>query len=188
MTKEQARTHGEVIKWWIDNTDKCVWIKKDVGWMLYDEPTFHIEDVYVQNDEYAEFRKALVDGKQLQYKCWYPNQKTKWKDFTAVTATANFDVAIDYLRIKPDEPEFKVGDWVVDKSSGFTIRAYEGMIKKNFKKWEPVKGKWCVFWDDDTYEEYIIGRCSKDNSRLPEGYNNPFDNIAPLDFIQTLKN
>ena len=75
MTKEQAQKHGNVIKWFIDNSDKGVYELTSIGWKLTDEPNFYPADKYVQNDRYAEFRKALVDGKTIQV-----NDFEEWAD------------------------------------------------------------------------------------------------------------
>ena len=42
--------------------------------------------------------------------------------------------------------QFKIGEWVVEKNSGFVIRAYEDMIQSNFSLWFPKEGDICVFW------------------------------------------
>ena len=69
MTKEQIEKHGEIIKWWVDHVDKGVWfkLKSSETWTLTHRPEFFTDFIYVQNDEYAELRKALVEGKQLQH-------------------------------------------------------------------------------------------------------------------------
>jgi hypothetical protein len=68
MTKEQIEQHKEIIKWFIDNHDNGVWTKgENEGWVLQTCPTFSEKAAYVQNDEYYELRKALADGKIIQY-------------------------------------------------------------------------------------------------------------------------
>jgi len=72
MTKEQATKHGTVIRWFTKNSEKGVWVKHlpryegddtTSDWILTHEPLFSdTNKAYVQNDEYAELRKAQADG------------------------------------------------------------------------------------------------------------------------------
>ena len=119
-------------------------------------------------------------------------------------------IDINKYRIKPDEPdesEFKVGDWVVIKPTGriklITVRdschkdrLYDDISGnffsfKGIELWKPQYEEICVFWNDNKYYmEYYIGRydteCSDD---LRQAYFNKdeWDNVAPLEFINTLK-
>ena len=68
MTKEQAKKHGEVIKWYCDNADQGVLYKDCSEWFLTYEPSWTEDFIFVQNDEYAELRKAQADGKIIQHK------------------------------------------------------------------------------------------------------------------------
>ncbi len=188
MNKEQIEEHREAIKWFCDNPNKGVW-RKDTptnDWYIDLEPSFYEDYIYIQNDEYAEFRKALVDGKSIQHM-----YNGKWCDCYDFTPQRDFENdKPEHYRVKPEEPKFKVGDWVVDKSSGLIIQAYEDMRYNYFELWEPEKGKLCVFWNNNI-NDYFIGRygdyCSiTENSVIYTEFE--FEHIAPLEFIQTLKN
>ena len=111
MTKEQIIKHKEVIKWFRDNPDKGVWFKDiNRGWVLITQPSFNPHYIYVQNDKYAKYRKALADGKTI--KCRRKNGDI-WEKVTAnIEPTRNFNSLYRY-RIKKDKPKFKVGDWVI---------------------------------------------------------------------------
>lgn len=61
-------------------------------------------DYIVINDEYVEFRKALAEGNTIQ--C---NQSGYWEDLNHIPL---FNQNISNYRIKPEEPQFKVGDFV----------------------------------------------------------------------------
>lgn len=71
--------------------------------------------IYAINDKYAEFRKALAEDKTVQVDvnyCAFPetdvkNYKDLPKDFTS---WKKYEVSC--YRIKPEEPKFKVGDWI----------------------------------------------------------------------------
>lgn len=78
------------------------------------------ELVIIINDEYVEFRKALCEGKVIQI--WdvikqHLSDASKdiydWRDFKSFTRSSPFSSSIDKYRIKPEEPKFKVGDWVI---------------------------------------------------------------------------
>jgi len=206
MTKEQAEKHGEVIKWWIDNTEKGVWRKIDMpnaDWYYDIAPEFNPHTKYIQNDKYAEFRMAQADGKVIQYTNGFewkdlPNHYKSWTDYK-----------VTGYRIKPNEPEFKVNDWVQDQhdvwcqildikdewifytnSEKFKgSMSFEFIIEKNIKLWKPTEDEWCVFWNDNM-EDYVL---SQYRHNAIGGYAStgrhikPFDNIAPRAFIDTLK-
>jgi len=91
-----------------------IWCKGSLNeWNLSAQPTWNIECEYVINDSYSEYRKAIEDSKTVQYL----NIEMKWVD---LPVKYSFQQAFKYnkltaedYRIKPDEPEFKVGDWVI---------------------------------------------------------------------------
>ena len=98
MTKEQIEAHKEVIKWFIDNSDKGVWFKGFMNeWELQTNPHFVEDYLYIQNDEYAEFRKALSDSKTVQqiYGAYCEWKDLDWSD--------KFTHPIENYRIKPDK-------------------------------------------------------------------------------------
>jgi len=128
--------------------------------------------VYAINDEYAEFRKALADGKEIESKVDHfaggssSDEKRPWK----LDTSNKFVHDPKYYRIKPDKPEFKVGDWIVIKDKPYKIVtvygpssgdlygkvAYANPVTKgavlvdisSIKLWEPQPDEWCWFWDD----------------------------------------
>ena len=63
--------------------------------------------ILVIDDEYVEFRKALAEGKTIQY---YVDGFVGWQDVKSIEQSYMHP---DSFRIKPDVPKFKVGDWVV---------------------------------------------------------------------------
>ena len=60
---------------------------------------------FIINDEYVEFRKALTEGKTIEY---LGQSSNLWQELE----DANFNLHQTCYRIKPDEPKFKVGDFV----------------------------------------------------------------------------
>jgi len=101
MTKEQIKKHGEVMKWFIDNSEKGVCRKdhKTKNWHFARNPQFNIKDIYVQNDEYAEYRKALVDGKTIQYK----PRNYSWEN---ILIEPSFQLPVEKYRVKPEAPKY----------------------------------------------------------------------------------
>ena len=64
--------------------------------------------VLVIDDEYIEFRKALVEGKAIECLNW----DDKWQDL--IENNIKFEnINLSRLRIKPEEPKFKECDWVI---------------------------------------------------------------------------
>ena len=204
MTKEQVEKHSEVIIWWLDNADKGVFELTFIGWEITYSPEFYPADKYVKNDEYAEFRKALVDGKQIQYNAHcHPDISGVWKRDKLL----DFHLPVANYRIKSDKPEFKIGDWIIYEDNsilqidGFSIPYYKkeafhskGLVLplENAKLWEPKEDEYCVFWDDsdrDVHYTIAIYDGAAENNVLytTTADFGGFDNIAPLEFIETLK-
>jgi hypothetical protein len=158
---------------------------------------FVCDITFIINDEYVEFRKALVEGKTVQYKGlstqnWCTIQHELGHDFG--------NLHISNYRIKPEEPKFKVGDLVnvdngfigiltnIDKSSikpyivvvGDSTLHYRSIISL----WKPQEGEWCWFWDEH-YTTAILGKFTeKTNKGYFEHNSNSFEYCEP--FIGTL--
>ena len=122
MTKEQVLKHKEAIEFFINNPDRGVWTKHQSGsgWKLDTAPNFLPLQIYVPNDDFAEFRKALINGKSIQSKIDYicpssasANLNNDWNE-NWDPAIYGFHFTPEFYRIKPDEPKFRVGDWVYD--------------------------------------------------------------------------
>jgi len=81
MTKEQMEKHGEVILWFINNSERGVWYKENLTnrWFITHQPKFDVDRKYIKNDEYADFRMAMDAGKTIQY---YVDGFIGWVDTT----------------------------------------------------------------------------------------------------------
>ena len=123
-----------------------------------------LDTVYVLNDSYSTYRKALAEGKSIQMLCRYDKMEPIWDDMTEVIKSIGFVDVKENYRIKPEEPKFKVGDWVVEIHSttkaqvlelfGNQIRVkfcYPDAIittdSSDFIPWKPKKGEYCWFWN-----------------------------------------
>lgn len=182
---------------WVRSKDEEHWNCKQIG----DHPIF-----IVQDDAYSEFRKALADGKIIEVRDNNCNQ------YTDVFSPVLFNLPVERYRVKPDEPKFKVGDWVRHTNSNNigmveTKPSYETFPncenwritvngccydEESFELWKPQPGEWCVLWNDEAKSYRVgkfkmIGYGSGREGSYKDEQGNYFNNIAPLEFIQTLK-
>lgn len=149
---------GELL---IRNNDEDIWINMtEVHWdMNYKTVSIII------NDEFSELRKALCDGKTVQ--AYYKFNDT-WNDIIKPKFKDNF---LNY-RIKPEEPKFKIGDFVrqtkelgINVSRIYRIKAHISdilySVEKNiydvnainakeeyFELWKPSHKELCYFTHD----------------------------------------
>ena len=139
----------------IRNNDENIWINMtEVHWdMNYKTVSIII------NDEFSELRKALCDGKIIQVKAL-----NIWVDCKNVQLQ-NFSPNNTY-RIKPEEPQFKVGDFVKNESIGL-IKQYSlsdleydktATNINNWIKWKPSHKELCYFTHDTNTKTSAILR------------------------------
>ncbi len=165
-----------------------VLINSDLGWCpIATEFTWScnisVDALLVINDEYVELRKALAEGKIIQiYDAIYQHEydpsldRFGWRDFKSFTASSSFSKTPDLYRIKPDEPKFRVGDFVrvapksnraitnsgtteftgiirfIDKHNLYNIEGIydtDWFESDDIQPWTPVKGEWCWFYDSE---------------------------------------
>lgn len=110
--------------------------------------------IYVINDEYVEFRKAIAEGKTIQFHYINPTLGLdEWQTINDINSLT-FSHSIDLYRIKPEEPLFKVGDWVRDGENIYQFvtpssnRSYEQSLKTCIL-WKPKPREWCWFFNKD---------------------------------------
>lgn len=121
------------------------------------------EDVLIIiDDEYIEFRKALAEGKIVEFK----HPQVGYDEWEIVTPEHLFQSIVSgrEYRIKPEEPKFKVGDWLIEIHSGSYAKVLEVFTQEvrvklydcnsiittentDFKLWEPKEGDICWFWN-----------------------------------------
>ena len=197
MTPEQIKKHKEVIKWFCDNPDKGVWRKdhRTNNWHFCRQPEFCYSDTYVQNDEYADFRKALADGETVQLDNQFEYDSSKLKTWIEVDEISDH-IPVAHYRIKSDKSKFKVDDWVYCtlKQGTTTLRQFKKEMTEwtniyKLTKWVPVENEYCTLWDDGG-DFYVIGKylyTNTSNKHFCYSIKGSWDNIAPLEFIETLK-
>jgi len=119
-------------------------------------------NTYIIKDRYVEFRKALAEGKTIQYN---PNTQmhNRWDNIIPDEGTFTEDTK--NYRIKPDEPEFKVGDHVVMLRNNNIMRLSEKDILgfgalpsrlEEIKLWTPSPGDYVWAWGDNKVPRLIL--------------------------------
>lgn len=120
-----------------------------------------LDTVYVLNDSYSHYRKALAEGKTIQFKT---GDCRNWVDIN----DPKFSQPLTSYRVKPEEPKFKTGDWI--RQGDYVIKVHrmdsdyyydkvKGCIAiDKAEKWEPKRGELCWFW---TPAEKLIPKLGK---------------------------
>ncbi len=129
--------------------------------------TFPIKHIVI-NDEYVEFRKALAEGKTVQVNNLFNDA---WTDII----TPKFTCRVEYYRIKPEEPQFKVGDFVRNTSSDIIFKYDDTMLAPDSScciKWKPQAGELCWFGSSGISNHAVLS-ITKDLTQF--GTLTPFD-------------
>lgn len=158
MNKAQVEKHYDVIRWFLDNPDKGVLYKYNSKWERAMTPSFNENKIYVQNDEYAEFRKALADGETIQFK-EKTDDDSNWKDLSYPNFTSGS--SLDY-RIKP---ELDWRDAFIDGSSekvtyscADAIKINETTVRTRYKTLCAYVSQFELggFWYDEKYGLHFV--------------------------------
>ncbi len=128
----------------------------------------------VIDDIYCTYRTALAEGKTVEFK--------QTEDDWWANANSSFLLDVDCYRIKPEEPKFKVGDYVryIHTNSPKPLRIININCERYYfenaeiilrvdeiEKWEPKEGEICIFWKEASeYNRAVIGRLKQ---ILPNG-------------------
>ena len=174
MNKKLIITYFEEFKYWLNggkilskNTLLAEWsdTQSEDIWRIPDEDISKV--LIVIDDEYIDYRKALIEGKTVQYN--FGNYGINKKDFPNTWKDLDLSIGIladracpENYRIKPEEPKFKVGDWVVHNGAIKQVtKAVDGLIDsldnqvavimkdESLELWEPKEGEWCIMYDTE---------------------------------------
>ena len=168
MNKQLINKYKHEFDHWLNGGS--VLINSDLGWCpIATEFTWScnisVNALFVINDEYVEFRKALAEGKtiQLNEAHKFADSNRGWVDLYCISLGNSINLfPVNYYRIKPDEPKFKVGDfvtplkreincsvWQIDNIlSCHTLVSGNTMLDpRTIQLWTPVKNEWCWFYD-----------------------------------------
>lgn len=174
MNKEVIKKYKEVFDYWLDGgkvwTKYCGIYPDGNGWQLNDREFNSKDYKYIQDNKYADLRKAQADGKVIQYL-----QDDTWRDVeTTIVGGSEY-------RIKPEEPKFKVGDWV--RVNDVIVQQWEYELQPSYKVelWEPQVGEYICYWSPmrKDIHGYMVAHY--------EPHMLTYKGLAPLEFIQTLK-
>ena len=195
MNKELIKKYKAEFNHWLNNGEVLSCAIKNklngfvVDWQPMSSYTAKWDDeniAYIINDKYVEFRKAGIEGKQLQVcypdstnpTTWYDKSyhKISWSDSQLV-------------RIKP-EPTIKVDDWLfnlqyktyhrVNKVLSDKVELNEFNVllsainNHNYKLWKPEVGEWCVI-DEVTpnNKNFIVQKWEENAKWTPIPYTGP---------------
>ena len=140
---------------------------------------FQYEQQYIINDEYSKFRKALAEGRTIEY---LGQSSNVWHE----VQEPDFNLHPTCYRIKPNEPKFKVGDFVkyihstparaleinnINGNRYYFTNSEMSCLKHELKLWTPVKGEWCWFYDSKSSKYAIV-------SQFKETWNAEFISIT----------
>ena len=139
-------------------------------------PFVEISDniIIVLDDMYLPYRKALSEGKTVQFRSTISKAYKEWEDLGNLSFNLNFE-----HRIKP---EFKIGDYVryIHANSPKPLQIVNINCERYYfenaeiilrvdeiEKWKPKEGEICIFWKEASeYNRAIIGRLKQ---ILPNG-------------------
>lgn len=159
MNKQLIITYFEEFKHWLNGGKLLSKHPDEFNWYLVTTVLWNCPKMqYIINDEYVEFRKALAEGKIVQEQDYYSKQWVDMKtpDFHGASDTQYEGV----YRIKPEEPKFKIGDWVCfnnkvmkvsDGTSPIGLIALNNdgnaYMSKDLSLWQPKVGELVILKD-----------------------------------------
>ena len=214
MNKKLIKKYKAEFDYWLDNREVLTFNNRKYNeWELVDHENYWLnpsdKPIFIINDEYVEFRKALAEGKTVQF---FNTEERLYDSSKALNTWHNTDTIrthgnpADY-RIKPDEPEFRVGDWVLiytrkgedNESISNPVQVtnvYSHFIEVNnyrqyapsyLELWQPQSGDWCVIPSTRGRKDYCAS-IVKYNNKNHSGFVNiePFIGTLPT-FIEETK-
>ncbi len=122
-------------------------------------------------DKYVELRKALAEGKTIEYWTIF----NSWQE----VPEPNFILHPTCYRIKPDEPKFKVGDFVryihsttaialeinnINGNRYYFTNSEMSCLEHELEPWTPVKDEWCWFYDSKSSKSAALAQFKEMNN------------------------
>ena len=153
MNKELIKKYSKEFNHWL-NGGKLLHKDEFGSWEntrdIWDLRSERIKAIVI-NDEYVEFRKALAEGKIVEYLDFRDEWRNLIENCVLIEA-----IPLKDLRIKP-EHKFKVGDWVIHNGKYKRVtKAIDGYIdsldnevavimkEESLELWEPKEEEY--FW------------------------------------------
>lgn len=124
--------NGGKLLWARARDSKLSWLKATGNHQEF----FNTNDeyyIYIIDDEYVEFRKALAEGKSIQSLNIF---NETWSNIP----NPKFNGRPEYYRIKPEEPSIKIGDYIYDipydKYYRITDVLEDKVVTETFRLWK----------------------------------------------------
>ena len=132
MNKELILKYRTEFDHWLNEGQLLYTYPGITGWQQCktDHPWIQEQNTYIIKDRYVELRKAFAKGKTIQFHNNELDFSNVWHDET--DTTLEFVPHCDY-RIKPEEPKFKVGNWVRLTIFDNTIHQITSLSWDNYK-------------------------------------------------------
>ena len=198
MNKETIKKYQAEFNHWL-NEGRLLWTvaRNKPNWTQAKETHtdfFNTNDkyyIYIIDDEYRELRKALAEGKTIQFNFgnFGPNKtdfQNIWKDLDLSIGILSDRALPENYRIKP---EFKVGDWLYnipynkyyrienvleDRVETKTFRVYKSAINGiDYSLWKPKQGEWCIVdnsENEDIHISFMVHQWQLDSKWTPIPY------------------
>ena len=181
MNKQLINKYKPEFDYWL-NGGKLLCYTEVEGpyYEVTDEKWDFICDIgFIINDEFVEFRKALAKGKtiQLNEAEKFADSNRGWVDLSCKSLSKSINLfPVNYYRIKPDEPKFKVGDFVryiyANSTKALEINNINGnryyftnsemsCVEHELEPWTPVKSEWCWFYDSKSSKSAALAKFNK---------------------------
>ena len=167
MNKDLIKKYKAEFDHWL-NGGQLLAKHDNKGWINYygeDIWTHSAETLIVIDDEYSMFRKALIEEENIEV---LQQNTERWVNINTIIKS----IKPELYRIKPKEPKFKVGDWVIHngkyKRVTKTINGYIDsldnevaviMKEESLELWEPKEEEYFWYKNDLVQFDEIKTNC-----------------------------
>ena len=196
MNKKLINKYKPEFDYWLNEGKILYKHTNSIAWWNEEPWSYSLSYVtaIIIKDEYVELRKALAEGKIVQY---LGQNSNMWHE----VPEPNFNLHPTCYRIKPDKPNFKVGDFVryihsttaialeinnINGNRYYFTNSEMSCLEHELELWQPKPNEWCWFWDKCTphrptlrqYDIFPEG-CGEENM-FHDSEQNPFDFCEPF--------
>ena len=118
MTREAYKKHKNVMEWFYIQPEQTTYIlvrdKENDSWYSINNPSFAEKDDYLINDAYVELRKAIYEGKSIEFLDMHTN---KWSESITQNPNCIFVHEVKRYRVKKEikYPVYKKNQDVIAK-------------------------------------------------------------------------
>ena len=118
MTREAYKKHKDVMEWFYSQPEQETSIlvrdKENDSWYAINNPSFAEKYDYLINDEYVELRKAIYEGKSIEFLDMHTN---KWCESITQNPNCIFVHEVKRYRVKKEieYPVYRKNDFMIVK-------------------------------------------------------------------------